>query len=140
MVMGTDFVLTGNYSLTAMMASLVPFFLVSNLLLLNQFPDVEADRSIGRRHLPIVLGRRNSSLIYAIFLLFAYLVIIFAVYFNFLPRISLLGLLTLLLAVPAGIGVYRFAEDIKKLMPYLGLNVTINIATPVLVALGLLLT
>ena len=140
MVMGTDFVLTGNYSLTALMASLVPFFLVSNLLLLNQFPDVEADRSIGRRHFPIIIGRRNSSLIYALFLLFAYLVIIFAVYFEVLPKISLLGLLTILLAVPAGIGAYRFAEDINKLMPYMGLNVIINIATPVLVAVGLFIT
>jgi 1,4-dihydroxy-2-naphthoate octaprenyltransferase len=56
MVMGTDFVLTGSYSCTAFVASLVPFFLVSNLLLLNQFPDVEPDRSVGRRHLPITLG------------------------------------------------------------------------------------
>ena len=49
MVIGTHFVLTGKYSWTAFIASLVPFFLVNNLLLLNQFPDVEADRSIGRK-------------------------------------------------------------------------------------------
>ena len=140
MVMGTDFVLTGKYSLTALIASLVPFFLVSNLLLLNQFPDVEADRSIGRRHFPIAIGRRSSSLIYSAFLLLAYLVIIFAVYFKFLPKISLLGLMTIFLAVPAGIGAYRYAENIKKLMPFMGLNVIINIATPVLVAIGLFIT
>lgn len=35
MVMGTDYVLTGSYSWTAFVASLIPFFLVSNLLLLN---------------------------------------------------------------------------------------------------------
>jgi 1,4-dihydroxy-2-naphthoate octaprenyltransferase len=140
MVMGTDFVLTGKYSLTAVIASLVPFFLVSNLLLLNQFPDIEADRSTGRRHFPVTLGRRSSSLIYSIFLLLAYLVIILAVYFKFLPKISLLGLVTIFLAVPAGIGAYRFAENIKKLMPFMGLNVIINIATPVLVAIGLFIT
>ncbi|TES88836.1 MAG: prenyltransferase, partial [Anaerolineales bacterium] len=39
-VMGTHFVLTGQYDWTAFIASLVPTFLVSNLLLLNQFPDV----------------------------------------------------------------------------------------------------
>ncbi|HHJ06807.1 MAG TPA: prenyltransferase, partial [Anaerolineae bacterium] len=33
-VMGTNFVLTGQYSLTAFFAALVPFFLVNNLLLL----------------------------------------------------------------------------------------------------------
>ena len=79
MVMGTDFVLTGQYSWTACIASLVPFFLVNNLLLLNQFPDVEADKSVGRRHFPIVIGRRASSFIYGTFLLLTYLSIVLGV-------------------------------------------------------------
>jgi 1,4-dihydroxy-2-naphthoate octaprenyltransferase len=137
MVMGTSFVLTGQYSWTAFMASLVPFFLVSDLLLLNQFPDVEADRSVGRVHFPIVAGRRSSSLIYSAFLLSAYVAIILGVYFEYLPKAGLIGLATLLLAVPVMVGVFRNAENMEKLIPYLGLNVILNIATPVLVAIGL---
>ncbi|MFQ5586782.1 MAG: prenyltransferase [Thermodesulfobacteriota bacterium] len=138
MVMGTDFVLTGEYSWTSFTASLVPFFLVSDLLLLNQFSDVEADRSVGRKHLPIVIGRRHSSVIYGVLLLLAYLTIVLGVYFTLLPVTSLLGLGTVGLAVPAFLGVYRYADDVKKLMPYMGLNVVINVLTPVLVAIGLL--
>jgi 1,4-dihydroxy-2-naphthoate octaprenyltransferase len=137
MVMGTDFVLSGAYSWTAFIASLVPFFLVSDLLLLNQFPDVEADRSVGRRHFPIVIGRRASSFIYAAFLVSAYLAIALGVYLGYLPTTGLLGLLTIVLAVPAGLGAYRYAEDSEKLIPYMGLNVMINILTPLLVAIGL---
>jgi len=109
MVMGTDFVLTGEYSWTAFMASLVPFFLVSDLLLLNQFPDVEADQSVGRRHYPIIIGRRASSLIYGAFMVLAYLSIVLGVSLGQMPRTSLIGL-----------------------------NVVINIVTPVLVAVGLM--
>jgi 1,4-dihydroxy-2-naphthoate octaprenyltransferase len=138
MVMGTHFVLTGEYSWTALIASLVPFFLVSDLLLLNQFPDVEADQSIGRKHFPITLGRRASSFIYAAFLLLAYLAITLGVALGYLPVLSLIGLLTLVIAVPVIVGVYRYAEDVQKLTPYMGLNVIINIVTPVLVAIGLL--
>ena len=137
MVMGTDFVLTGEYSWTAFIASLVPFFLVSDLLLLNQFPDVEADRSVGRRHFPITIGRRASSLIYSGFLLLANLSIVLGVALGHLPGACLIGLLSLAMAVPASIGAYRYAEDVQKLMPYMGLNVVINIVTPVLVAIGL---
>ncbi|KAF0123800.1 MAG: 1 4-dihydroxy-2-naphthoate octaprenyltransferase [bacterium] len=137
MVMGTDFVLTGQYSWTAFIASLVPFFLVSDLLLLNQFPDTEADQSIGRKHFPILLGRQTSSLIYGLFLLFAYMSIMFGVYLEYLPKISLLGVATIVIAVPAFVGASRYPEDIKKLTPYMGLNVIINIATPILVATGL---
>jgi len=137
MVMGTDFALTGHYSWTAFIASLAPFFLVSNLLLLNQFPDVEADRTIGRRHYPITVGRRASSFIYGAFLLFANLSIVIGVALGYLPALTLIGLISLLLCVPAFIGAYRYSDDIEKLTPYLGMNVVINLATPVLVAIGL---
>jgi 1,4-dihydroxy-2-naphthoate octaprenyltransferase len=136
-VMGTHFVLTGEYSWTAFFASLVPFFLVNNLLLLNQFPDVEADRSIGRRNLPIVFGKKSSSLVYGLFLLLAFLSIILGVLLDYLPGTALIGLGAILLAVPAGLGAYRYAEDTEKLMPSLGQNVLINILMPVLVAIGL---
>ena len=138
MVMGTNLVLTGGYTWTAFIASLVPFFLVSDLLLLNQFPDVEADQAVGRRHLPIVLGRRASSIIYGVFLLAAYLTIILGVWFEYLPEASLLGLGSVLISVPAFLGAFIYSENISKLITFMGLNVIINVVTPVLVAIGLL--
>ncbi len=139
MTLGTDFVLTGSYSGTAIFATLIPFFLVNNLLLLNQFPDVEADQSIGRKHLPIIIGRQSSAIVYGAFLLLAFLSLIIGIYFGYLPKFSLLGLITVIIAVPAFIGVVRYAENIEKLMPYMGLNVILNIITPVLVSVGLFL-
>jgi 1,4-dihydroxy-2-naphthoate octaprenyltransferase len=139
MVIGTHVALTGSYSWTAFVASMIPFFLVSNLLLLNQFPDVEADRDAGRKHLPIVIGRRASSLLYVGFLLMAYLSLILGVYNQYLPKVSLVGLATVILAVPVSIGSYRYAENVKKLTPSMGINVAINILTPVLVSIGLII-
>lgn len=139
MVLSTHFALTGRYSIQAFIASLIPFFLVSNLLLLNQFPDVEADRSIGRSHYPIVMGRRVSGFIYIGFLIAAYLVIGFGVFFGYLPRLALLALLTLVLAVQVIRNVLRNSDNIPALIPALGQNVLINLATPVLLAVGLIL-
>ncbi len=139
MVMGTGFALTGEYSWTALVGSLVPFFLVSDLLLLNQFPDAEPDRHVGRRHYPIAIGRRASSAVYSAFLLLNYLSIITGVVLNLLPAASLLGLGTLILAVPTARNAYVHADDLEELVPSLGMNVIINIATPLLVALGLFL-
>ena len=140
MVMGTDFVLTGSYSLQAGLASLIPTFLVSNLLLLNQFPDMEADRQIGRRHLPIVFGRRVSSIIYIAFLVLTYAAIIISVLFGYLPVWTLLGLATILIAIPAGRGAHQFADDIANLIPHMGQNVLINLLTPLLMAVGLFIS
>ena len=135
-VMGTDFVLTGSYSLPGFIISLVPFFLVNNLLLLNQFPDVDADKSIQRRHYPITIGRKASAKIFIAFYALAYLAIVVGVFIFHNPFLSLLGLLTLILAIPAGQRTLRSADDIPNLMPALGQNVLVNILTPVLAAIG----
>lgn len=137
MVMGTHFVLTGGFSWTSFVACWVPFFLVSNLLLLNQFPDVEADRSVGRRHLPIVIGRRASSLVFGTLLLLAHLTVVVGVQLGLLPLPCLLALLMLVLAVPTALGVYRHYEDTQRLTPFMVRNVVINILMPVLVSVGL---
>ena len=137
MVMGTDFVLTGQYSWTALTASLIPLFMVSDLLLLNQFPDVEADRRAGRKHLPIAIGKSQSSLIFVAMLVLAYLTLGLGVYVGFLPAASLLGLLTLVIAIPVSYGVLKYANNTKRLAPFLGLNVAINVLTPVLMAIGM---
>jgi 1,4-dihydroxy-2-naphthoate octaprenyltransferase len=135
-VMGTDFALTGSYSLTGFLVSLVPFFLVNNLLLLNQFPDVEADKTIQRRNYPITIGRKPSAMIFVTFYALTYLAILISVFIYHHPLFSLLGLLTLILAIPAGMRALRAADDLPNLMPALGQNVLINILTPLLVAIG----
>lgn len=136
MVMGTYYVLTGEYTATSLSASLAPFFLGNCLLLLNQFPDVEADQSVGRRNLPILLGRQSSSVVYGVLLMSAFLSIAAGVWLNTMPLLTLLGLLLLPLAVATVLGVYRYAEDLPNLMKYMGFNVLFNVITPVLVAIG----
>lgn len=140
MVMGTYFVLTGTYSLAAGLASLVPGFLVSNLLLLNQFPDVEADASVARRHLPIAIGRRSSSLIYSMLVLAAYLALIISVEVGKLPDLALLGLLTLPLGLLVIMGVRRYHDQIERLIPVMARNAMLTLAFPALMAVGIIVS
>jgi 1,4-dihydroxy-2-naphthoate octaprenyltransferase len=139
MVLGTAFVLSGEYTSEAVIASFVPFFLVSNLLLLNQFPDVEADSTVGRSNLPILLGRRRSAWVYALFLAGAFGTILLGIAFAVLPFASALALLPALGAPLLARGVYRHADDIERLTPLLGWNVGLTLSTIVLLGLGLLL-
>ena len=136
-VLSTNFGLTGTYSIQALVASLIPFFLVCDLLLLNQFPDVDADQSAGRNHLPIFIGRKFSGYIYVAFLLAAYLVIALGVIFGLLPRFTLIGLSTLVLGFQVIRNVLKNFDNVPALIPSMGQNVIINLATPVLLAIGL---
>jgi len=137
MVVGTHLVLTGGYSGTAWAASLVPFFLVNNLLLLNQYPDVDADLASGRRTLPIAVGKAGANVVFVTFLIAAYASLIMAVDGGGLPRGALLGLVSVVFAIPTLVGAWRYADDSQKLAPYLGWNVATVLSTPMLMVLGL---
>jgi 1,4-dihydroxy-2-naphthoate octaprenyltransferase len=139
MVLGTAFVLTGQYSAPAAWASLVPLFLVSELLLINQFPDIDADRKVGRHHLPIMIGRVRSSWIYVGFLLAAFASIAAGPLLGLLPAWSWLGLAPLPAALYLARGVLRHAGDDRALVPYLGINVAVILSTVALFATGILL-
>jgi 1,4-dihydroxy-2-naphthoate polyprenyltransferase len=137
MVTGAHFALTGTITASACVASLVPAFLVSDLLLLNQFPDVEADGTVARRHFPVLIGRRKSAVIYGVFLLLPYGIVPAAVFFGVLPFPSLLMLSTAGLSWKAYRLARKNAEHPEALIPALGLNVVIILLTPALLALGL---
>ena len=139
MVLGTYVALTGQYSASAAAASLIPFFLVSNLLLLNQFPDVEADRSVGRSNMPILFGRRVSGYIYMFLFALAWLSLAVAIAVHALPFDSALGFIPMTFGIPVVYGIKQYTEDSQALIPYLGLNVMLCLATPVFMAVGLYL-
>ncbi len=139
MVIGTYFAQTGEYSLAAVLASLVPGFLVSNLLLLNQFPDIEADKVASRQHIPIAFGRQFSARVYAALMAATYLSLILAVAFQVLPLTALIGLLTLPLAIKTVMGVLNNHDDMGKLMPFLGMNIQVILLMTLLTGVGILL-
>ncbi|WP_215396573.1 prenyltransferase [Rheinheimera oceanensis] len=138
MTLGSYWVLAGSVSAAAWVLAVILLLLISNLLLLNQFPDVDADRRVGRRHLPIVIGRRRSAIVYTLLLLLSYLVLLAAVAGGILPRQCLLALLSLPLLIKLLPGLFRYADQPKQLTPYLGLNVLLCHLYPLLLLAGLI--
>ncbi|MAT51926.1 MAG: hypothetical protein CMK32_12160 [Porticoccaceae bacterium] len=132
-------VLTGQLSAEVFWLSLPVTFLVSNLLLVNQFPDVEADAGAGRRHLPVVLGVPAATRVAMLLLVLAYLAIVAGWWLTQLPVGTLLGLLSLPLAVRVAIGLERWRGDLTTLMPAMAFNVAVTLGTPLLMAGGMLL-
>jgi 1,4-dihydroxy-2-naphthoate octaprenyltransferase len=139
MVLGVYFALTGQYGLTPGLASLVPLFLVSNLLLMNQFPDREVDATVGRRHLLIEHGPRAGVSVFGLFLVACYVVPVAAVIVGGLPPAALCALATLPLAALVFRGLSRHHDAIPALIPHMAQNVALCLVTPALLATGLLL-
>jgi 1,4-dihydroxy-2-naphthoate octaprenyltransferase len=135
-VLGSYYVLTGTWTLPVVILSVPPGLLTGLLLFLNEFPDLEADRRGGRRHLVILLGRRMSGIVYAMVLLAVYLIILSAVVWASAPPSVLVALLTVPLAIGSIRIVFREAENPGRLIPALAMNVGVVLLTDLLLAVG----
>lgn len=140
MVLGGKLALSGSLQAIDWLLALTPFFLVNNLLLLNQYPDIEADRMVGRQTPPIAFGTDRSNRIYLLFVLLAYLPIALLVLSGRLPMTSLAALLPLPLALAAWRGATRHGADIGRHPAFLAMNVAATLLTPGLLGLSMLMS
>lgn len=137
-ILGLYFAQAAQYNWHAVIAAVPSGILVHNLLLLNEFPDTEADRQAGRRTLPIIMGGARASLIYAAFTMAVYLWIIGWVIARVMPVFSLISLLTLPFALKAIKG-SRKHQDMAQLVPAMGSNVLVVLVTQLLLGIGYIL-
>lgn len=127
-VLGTALVQGGTIGSAAIAASIPAFFMTFNLLLLNEFPDEEADREGGRRNLVSILGRRPAAVVYAAAALLTPATVIVAVAAGALPPLALAAVAPSLVLL----GPLRWAlgsPTTEVPIPALGANVIWNLAT-----------
>lgn len=143
MVAGGYQALTGTLSATAVSAALVPTSMVSALLLLNQLPDIEADRRVGRDHLAIRLGPRRAARLVALLMVAAFAVVPLAWQLGALPSTAWLMWLALPLLAWLVRGLWRLPPEVEQgelapLLPLMGSNVAVLLGSLTLLNLGLI--
>jgi 1,4-dihydroxy-2-naphthoate octaprenyltransferase len=137
-VLGTVMVQTGAIDAVAVAASLPAFFMTFNLLLLNEFPDVQADRKGGRRNLILLFNNGIAAAIYFAAALMVPASLVAAVLLGHLPAFCLLAIIPCLLLVAP----LRWAlAGTERPIPHsaLGANVVWILSTNVVLAGAMLL-
>jgi 1,4-dihydroxy-2-naphthoate octaprenyltransferase len=134
-ILGAYFVQSGTYTWDVVIAAIPSGLLLHNALLLNEFPDVEADEKAGKKTFPIVIGKRKASLLYSILIIAMYVWIAVWSIVGVMPIFALLCLLTLPLAVKAIKGARNYDEE-SKLIPALRANLMVVIGTQALLTIG----
>jgi 1,4-dihydroxy-2-naphthoate octaprenyltransferase len=137
-VLGAYFVQTETYTLPAIIAAIPSGFLVHNLLLLNEFPDVEADKIANRKTLPITMGMGGAGIFYTVLTIGVYVWTIGAVAARIMPPFTLIALLTLPFAIKGIKGALN-SEDTDKLQTGQANNVLTVLITQLLLGIGYLL-
>ncbi len=110
--------------------------LVGLLLFLNEFPDAEADKASGRRHVVILAGKRTSAWIYVGGLIATYVSILLSIALKAAPYTVLVSLVTIPIAYKAGRITIRNYDRGPELIPALASNVMVVLLTILLIAVG----
>jgi 1,4-dihydroxy-2-naphthoate octaprenyltransferase len=137
-VLGIYYAQTGMYTWSVLFASVPSGIFVYNLLFLNEFPDVEADRKAGRKTTPILAGKAKASIVYTITTVAIYIWIIAGIISGIVPAWASVALLTIPLAIKAIQGAQRF-DEMDKFMPAMASNVLIILLTQLLLGIGYIL-
>ncbi|MBW0147961.1 prenyltransferase [Marinobacter arenosus] len=138
MVLGTVIALGARIDTTTLVVSLISLFLASELLLINQIPDADADRTVGRRHLVITCGPRAAARLVAALLAGSQLILLTGWWLGWLPTGTALALLSAPLMLWIGLNLPQALTRPKRLNLILGANVVGLLATLALLVIGLL--
>lgn len=137
LVVGTYYVQVGVLDGAAVAASLPMGLLVAAILWVNEFPDVEADESVGKRTLMARLGREASVGVYATLLAAAYLAAAVPAALGLLPVTVLLALLSVPVAAKATAHLRRTYRDPHAMIPANALTVLLLVTFGALYLAGL---
>jgi len=136
MVLGTVIVLTGEVNLVSFLAGLPIGFLITLVLYINQFPDMESDASVGKNHWVVRLGRKKASIGYPIILAMTYLFIVIAIIVNWMPVLSLLFFITIPIALKAWKIVSLNPDNVRALIPAQAMTIQIHLLCGLLLSIG----
>ncbi|MDD2634864.1 MAG: prenyltransferase [Bacteroidales bacterium] len=112
--------------------------LTSLLLLINELPDLEADKGGGRYNLVVWLGRKRAAFLYAAGMLITFGLIAFWIFSGAISMWFLIALIPLPLAIVASVKAVKHGSSTPQLIPALGMNVMVVLGTNLLIAIAAL--
>ncbi len=139
-VMGACFVHTLAYSASSVAAGVVAGILSFNLLLLCEFPDLEADIQGGRRNLLMVIGNDSAGKLYVSLNLLMYVWIAGTVAAGLLPTACLAALATIVIAWKPMRWAWNMPGGNNGITRILTSHVVMNLAVVALLGIGFLVS
>ncbi len=136
-VVGADFVQRGSLGATPIWASVGYALLTTNVLYINQFPDRDADLAAGKRHWVARMPVSQARWGYLIIVVLGLLAMALPVLLGALPPGAALGMIALVPAATAAVGLLRFATMPKQLAPAIKMTIAAAHIAAVAMSVGL---
>lgn len=138
-VYGSYYVQAQTLSWQPFLASIPIGILVGLILFINEFPDYEADKAVGKKTLVVILGKRRASKLYYLVLGGTYLLTCLGVLFKAFPLFALIALLTFPLAYKACKVAMKHFDKVFELLPANAATIALHLTFALLFATGYVL-
>ncbi len=140
MTIGSFYVQTQTINLESIVAATPVALLIAAVLYINEFPDYVADKAVGKWHLVVRLGRSKASIGYIMLIVATYASILLSVVFNIVPVYTLIGLLTVPLAILAGRFALAYHSQTFNLIPANAATINIHLITGLMLSIGYIIS
>lgn len=128
-VAGSYYVQAQGFSFAAVFASLPLSFLIAAILYINEFPDYDADKAVGKNHLVVYLGMERARWGFLSIVAGAYISIIAGVILDLLPITALFVIPAAILGIKAVKGLFENYKKTVELIPSIKATILCHLAT-----------
>lgn len=135
--LGAWFVQSGTLNSYPVLIGIPVALLVANILIINQFPDLEADQASGKHHWVVRLGIRYAPYLYLSTLLLALGALLLLTISQQLPLLALISVLPFPAAIKAALLLRQHAAEPEKLEAAIKLTIAAAVLHGLLLSLAL---
>lgn len=137
-VVGADYVQRGRFFFMPWAVGLSYGLLISNILMINGFPDAQADAQVGKRTWVVRMGPYWAAATYLLLALLAHGWLVVGVWLFIHPEPALWGLLSLPVSLIAGVWLFKQATQPERLTVPIVLTIAAAVLHGLAISAGLL--
>jgi len=137
--MGVYYVQARIMNLEPVLMGTVLGILTAGVLYINEFPDYDADKSKGRYHIIVRLGKERAAKGFKVLMFSAYVLIVLGVITQITPFITLIGLATFPLAIKASKILDRNYNSTMALIPGMASTIMCTLLTGIILVTAYLI-
>jgi 1,4-dihydroxy-2-naphthoate octaprenyltransferase len=135
-VLGTYYVQAQGFNYAVLVAGIPVGFLITNVLFINQFPDREADRAVGKNHWVVRLGKKKAAKVFVVLVSAVYASVALGVLTGILPKVSFITFFTIPLSLKGVLVTLREYDHSPQLRPAQALTILTHLSTGLLLSLS----
>ncbi len=137
-VLGSYYIQTKEITMNIFLISLPLSFLITNIIWINEFPDYESDKAVGKNQLVVLMGLKKARHFYVLFWGMAIISLVVLIPFGILPVLSLISLIIIPLVLISSKVLYKNYDNPQKLLLTQGLTILTHVVFGIMLVISLI--